>query len=93
MMHSIYDGACHETVTAGVNGVTFDPLDLQKASECLTWFVNNRDQLKKMAKNSRLISLKYTVEKAVKGIAETIESCLCDRHDDEAENKSPTIGI
>lgn len=79
MLHSIYDGACRETVVAGENGLTFDPLDSQQTSESVAWFVNNRDQLAKMADASRRISKNYTVEKAVAGIAEAIESCLKDK--------------
>lgn len=75
LLHSIYDGACGEVVLEGKNGFRYDPRDPTDVAEKIGWFVDNRHQLEAFADESRKLSRKYTVEKAVTNLSDAILRC------------------
>ena len=73
---SKYDGACHEVVDNGSNGFIFDPLNRQDFSAKLAWFLDNRNRLEELSRQSNRISSKFTVEIASDNLQSAVEHCM-----------------
>ena len=73
---SKYDGACHEVVDNDSNGFIFDPLNEQDFSAKLAWFIDNRNRLKELSRQSARVASKFTVEIASENLQSAVEYCM-----------------
>jgi glycosyltransferase involved in cell wall biosynthesis len=75
LLASIHDGAHIEAVIPGVNGMSFDPLDIKSTTDGILWFLHNIEQIPAMKKASKMHASNFTVDIAVENLVSTVGDC------------------